>query len=545
MTNAPATVYATFAASAARWADSDFLLVPASACKAYATGDLHFTYTEALERIEALRERYRAAGIEPGGPGVRVALALENRPAYFFHWFALNGLGVSVVPISPDYRVPEIAYLIRHSEAVLVVAIASRIPDIAAAVASIDRAIPVIDEATLHADLPRLPLDPGNGRPDRRTECALLYTSGTTGQPKGCLLSNDYFLHAGERYLTRGGYVQITPGAARVLTPLPLFHMNAMGGTAIGMTMAGGCVIQLDRFHPRTWWSDVAATRATGIHYLGVMPAILLALPEAPEERAHQVRYGSGANVEPGDHAAFEARFGFPLLEGWAMTETGSAGSINADAEPRHVGTRCFGRPRAALEIRIVDDAGRDVPDGQPGELWVRRSGPDPARGFFSGYLNDPEATAAGWAGGWWHTGDAVRQGPDGSLHFVDRLKNVIRRSGENIAALEVETMLLRHPDIAQVAVTPVPDETRGEEVFACIVPTDGAARDEPAAQAIVQWCLRQMAYYKAPGWVAFVDQLPITATQKLQRGALRELAAKLLHEGRCCDLRASKKRTA
>lgn len=229
------------------------------------------------------------------------------------------------------------------------------------------------------------------------------------------------------------------------------------------------------------------------------------------------------------------------------MTETGSSGSISADAEPRHVGMRCFGRPRAEVEVRLVDEHGNDVPEGSPGELWVRRAGPNPALGFFSGYLKDPEATAAGWADGWWHTGDVVRRGPDGSLFFVDRRKNVIRRSGENISALEVETVLLRHPDIAQVAVTAVADPVRGEEVLACIVTRDSASGAQGNtmndARGIVEWCLGEMAYFKAPGWIAFVDALPLTATQKVKRGDLKAFAGSLMDNGDCLDMRVMKRR--
>ena len=339
--------------------------------------------------------------------------------------------------------------------------------------------------------------------------------------------------------------MRVDVGKARVLTPLPLFHMNAMGGSTMGMVTTGGCVIQLDRFHPRTWWRDVAATRATGVHYLGVMPAILLKLPEAPEEREHCVFYGTGANVEPEHHAAFEKRFGFPLIEGWAMTETGSSSAISADHEPRHVGTRCFGRPSAEVEIRLVDEQGKDVPEGAPGELLVRRAGANPTQGFFSGYLKDPEATAAGWAGGWWHSGDMVQRGPDGALHFVDRKKNVIRRGGENISALDVETVLLRHPVVAQVAVSAVHDELRGEEVIAFVVTGASAPRDEAAARAIAEWALAEMAYYKVPGWIAFVDALPVTATQKIQRGELRALAERAMQAPGCHDVRSLKKRVA
>jgi acyl-coenzyme A synthetase/AMP-(fatty) acid ligase len=274
-----------------------------------------------------------------------------------------------------------------------------------------------------------------------------------------------------------------------------------------------------------------------------VMPAILLALPEALNERDHAVRYGTGANVEPKHHAPFEARFGFPLIEAWAMTETGSAIGIGAEEEPRHVGTRCFGRVPATAELRLVDDAGDDVVAGQPGEMLVRRAGPNPRLGFFSGYLKDEKATEEGWAGGWWHTGDMARAGPDGCLHFVDRKKNVIRRSGENISALEVEEILRSCPDVQDVAVTAAYDEMRGDEVVACIVCAAGAGADAPAAARIVQWMLRRAAYYKAPGWVAFVAAVPTTATQKIDRAGLKQVAAGLLEEGRCFDTRALKRR--
>jgi acyl-CoA synthetase (AMP-forming)/AMP-acid ligase II len=170
----------------------------------------------------------------------------------------------------------------------------------------------------------------------------------------------------------------------------------------------------------------------------------------------------------------------------------------------------------------------------QPGELLVRHAGSEPRYGFFREYLKDAEATAAAWQGGWFHTGDVVRRGADGSLHFVDRKKNVIRRSGENISAVEVESVLMQHPSIRQVAVAPAPDPVRGDEVFACVVSEgpapDAAARKQIAAD-IVAWCLSRLAYYKAPGYVAFVAAVPLTSTQKIQRGALKERLTQLTAE--------------
>ena len=184
----------------------------------------------------------------------------------------------------------------------------------------------------------------------------------------------------------------------------------------------------------------------------------------------------------------------------------------------RQVGTRAFGRAVPGIDVRVVDDADRDVPDGTPGEMVLRHSAAMPRRGCFSGYLKDEAATEAGWRGGWFHTGDTVKRSPDGMLHFVDRKKHIIRRSGENIAAAEVEAILLTHPDVRQAAVMAVKDEVREEEVLACIVPMPGAAGGAALAAALFEHCNARLAYFKAPGWVLFLDRLPTTGTQKVQK---------------------------
>ena len=329
--------------------------------------------------------------------------------------------------------------------------------------------------------------------------------------------------------------------AETVLTPLPMFHMNALGCTVVGMILTGGTVVPLDRFHPRSWWEDVAVSRATIVHYLGVMPAILLAQPPGPYDRAHHVRFGYGANANPKDHAAFEARFGFPLVEAWAMTETGAGAVTSTAGGPRHVGQRCIGRAAPDMDYRIVDDEGADVARGAAGELLVRQKGSDPRRGFFTEYLKDEAATGEAWDGGWFHTGDVVSEGADRSLFFVDRKKNIVRRSGENIAVIEVEGVLANLDGIAGVAVAPVPDETRGEEVFALIVPRDPPRDTRAAAEAIARACAERLAYFKVPAHIAFVDAIPITATQKLQRGTIKALAAAAVGAPGTIDLRAFK----
>ena len=227
------------------------------------------------------------------------------------------------------------------------------------------------------------------------------------------------------------------------------------------------------------------------------------------------------------------------------MTETGAAACVMANHEPRHVGTSCFGKPESFVQVRLVDDEGRDVAAGTPGELLVRSSGADPRRYFFTEYLKDPAATGEAWAGGWFHTGDMVRADEQGCLYFVDRKKNVIRRSGENISAVEVESVLNQHPAVRASAVAATPDQVRGDEVLACIITRDAVppAGREALARSIVQHALDNLAYYKAPGYVAFVDEVPLTPSQKIQRGQLRELALSLPSQACCIDTRGMKKR--
>ncbi|MBS0611677.1 MAG: AMP-binding protein [Proteobacteria bacterium] len=546
----PTTVYEVFAHSLARSPDAPFLFVEPVTAKTYGIASQTLSYGAAAERIGELKQKFQAAGY---GPGHRVGLLLANRPSFFLHWFALNALGVSVVPISTEMRRAEWAYLIGHSGMCLAVCLADRVTDLTDAAGDARRefadATPqfaaVVEE--LEVGLPRAPAVACAPASPLDRECALLYTSGTTGRPKGCRLSNAYFLNCGRWYTGVGGLCEVRPGRERVITPLPLSHMNAMAVSAMMAVTSGGCIVQLDRFHPGSWWQSVRDSGATIVHYLGVMPAMLLAAAPDEKDRAHAVRFGFGAGVDPAHHAVFEQRFGFPLLEAWAMTETGSAATVIANREPRHVGTKCFGRAESFMELRLVDEQGVDVPAGQPGELLVRSAGTDPRRHFFSGYLKDEAATEQAWEGDWFHTGDVVRQDKDGYLYFVDRRKNVIRRSGENISAVEVESVLNRHPAVRASGVAGTPDPLRGDEVLACIVTHQSVPIERRAALAaeIVAHALSQLAYYKAPGYVAFVDALPLTSSQKIQRAALKEMAAALPSQAHCVDVRGLKKRTA
>ena len=521
-----ATVYEKFCETARAHPDRPFLNVIPITAKAYNIDAGEISYNALYSRVEKRKERYAEKKYSKGR---RVGLLLENRPVFFEHWFALNGLGVSVVPINPDLRISELSYVLDHSEQCLCVAIEGRHAELKQACPDLIVIGP--------DDMP--PAAPANCVVED-DEAALLYTSGTTAQPKGCVLSNEYYLMCGDWYYSVDGLCALSGDGERMLTPLPLFHMNAMACSVMGMISVGGCLSVLDRFHPSTWWQDVRDARASIIHYLGVMPAILMNMPESRNDKANTVRFGFGAGVDRALHAPFEERFGFPLIEAWAMTETGNGAVVAASQEPRHVGTNCFGKPASSVDARIVDASDEDVARGEEGELLVRHAGSNSQKGFFTRYLKNPEATAQAWAGGWFHTGDVVRENPDGTLVFIDRKKNVIRRSGENIAAVEVESILNKHPAVDASAVAAVPDPLRGDEVFACIVKSADISAEE-----LMKWCLAQLAYYKAPGYVAFVDALPVTATNKLNRGKLADLVRELHGTGDALDTRYLKKRDA
>ena len=539
MTSNPATlhlgtsVFQAFQDAVRAHGDRPMLHLVEDTARRYGQQPGTVTYADAQGRVGPLIAAYRRLGLEPGS---RVALGLDNRPEFFYHWLALNALRTSVAPLNPHWQSGELEYVLEHSDARVAVALPDRVQAIREAAPADCRILACDGPWTAQGD---------DGSPAERPvggdECALLYTSGTTGRPKGCMLDNDYFLSTGAWYRDLGGYCTLDPGADRLITPLPMHHMNAMATSTMAMLMSGGCIVPIDRFHPRNWWASVRESGATIMHYLGVMPAMLMNLSPTPADRDHRIRFGFGAGLSGELHAAFEKRFGIPLIEAWAMTETGCSVAVAAQEEPRKLGTGCIGRPPAHLDYRIVDDGGRDAAPGQPGELLVRRAGENPRQGLFRGYLKDAAATGEAWAGGYFHTGDLVYLDADGLLHFVDRKKNVIRRSGENISAVEVEETLIEHPGVISAAVTAVPDEVRGDEVFACVI-VDGEAGSWPdAANGIVRHCLDRLAYFKAPGYLARCDELPLTATEKIQRAALKDLAAERLAAGEYIDTRALK----
>ena len=539
------TIASVLRSAADAYGDLPLLAVPANAQRDYCQAGFELSYRDMALAVSELAQGYQEAGY---GLGHRMGLFLDNQPAHFLHKLALNSIGACCVPINPDYRSAELGYLIDHARLDLVVALPSRLPALEQALQTTTHqpAIALIDHGqgeqmqAIHAVLK--PAFQSAARPvsagvlDANTPSSILYTSGTTGRPKGCVLSHRYEIAAGAWYATRGHLAQIREGQERLYNPLPQFHVNASILSFFCMMLTGGCQVQAERFQPSRWWTEVSESGATIVHYLGVIVPMLLNQPASDAERAHKVRFGFGAGVEPELHARFEQRFGFPLLEIWGMTEIVRV--LVDNESTRQVGTRAFGRSMPGLEVRVADHLGQEVAPGDVGEMLVRHSEAQPRKDFFNGYLDDPVATEQAWAGGWFHTGDMVTQDATGMLHFVDRQKNIIRRAGENIAAAEV------------AAVMAVPDELREQEVLACIVlksEVSTSNADElfsDAAREIFGFCLDRLAYYKAPGWIIFRNEIPTTGTQKIQKHRIFEAGTDPRADPHAIDLRGLKKRS-
>lgn len=533
----PRSMYDLFESRAVAHPDYPFLAVPPRMSAEWGVPE-ELSYGEALTRIDAIAEAFSARGY---GAGDVIALALESRPEQFLVYLALNSIGACAVPINTELSTNEIGHVLRHSGSTGIIALPEVGDQLREAAHSNGVEVPVstAGAAGLRASDPartRLPkVEDARHRP-----IAILYTSGTSGTPKGCVITNAYALKSGKAYGSPEPALTLRPGVDRVLNPLPMFHMNTLMMTAGGVIDRGACLIVPGRFSLRNWWEDVRATRATRIHYLGLMIPALLTLPESPHDIEHQVVSAFGAGVDEHARLEFEKRYGIPLVEVWGMTETGRG--LYATSEALGLGNHVCGRPQAGVEARIEREDGTIAPDGEAGELVVRDASENPRDGFFSGYLGDPEETENAWRGGWFHTGDVFTRDGSGIYTFIDRRKNIVRRSGENISSAEVEAALIADDRIAHVAVVPILDSMRGEEVLACVVPwkTEGTP---DVARAIVRAARERIAHFKIPGWIRFVDELPTTSTQKVLKHLLvpdefdERVPPPYLHD--CRDLKA------
>ena len=508
------TIFKSFEDICRKTPSAPFLISPSRNQKGMTT----FSYQETFEKANKISTIFLDNGY---GNNLRVATLLGSTPAHYIVKLALNKIGVSVVPINPDYSPDETAYLLADSGSVLAICTEHYMKQLKTAIAYKDLSVPIVTYDEIETIQTLKPLSDLGAQVHGKTEASLLYTSGTTGRPKGCILSHEYELMCGEVYANIGTPISLSFGKDKILNPLPSYHINAGIVTFFAAMLTGNSLIQPERFSISSWWEDINETEATIFHYLGVIIAVLLSDQSATKASLGKLRVGFGAGVEPALHQEFETRFGIPLIECWGMTEMCRV--LYNNEEPRQIHTRAMGRPREDLQVKVVDESDQEVEIGRPGEMVVRHSEKTPRAGAFSGYLNKEKETEEAWKNGWFHTGDTVTMDETGMLYFVDRAKNIIRRAGENIAAAEVENCLFEIEIVSKIACIAVKDDIREEEVMACVVLEDGKKESKEVAEILFNHALEKMAYFKAPGYILFMDDLPVTGTQKVVKHKIFE----------------------
>ncbi len=480
--------------------------------------DTRLTYRQFHDAARRTAAFYLGLGV---GPGDRVCLFLPNGPEILLSWFGLSLIGAVAVPINTAYRRDELAFILRDAGAAVLVAHAD-LAETAAAAVDLAPAIAtriVVGETETEGWRSFADLFDGSAPPDSLPDIspddpsALVYTSGTTGDPKGVMITHEMYVAAGQ------GYARWTRATQddRFFTCLPYYHANAQYYSTMGTLAAGATLIVADRFSASRFWGQVRSSRATIVNFIGMMLSVLLKQPASDSDRDNDVRlfYGTPA-FAPEVLRTFEARFGVAVLIGFAMTEAcyGTIEPLGGERRPFSCGTRRqHPDPLFHNDIRIVDAHGQEVPPDTPGEIVIRNPAITP------GYWANQEKTAEALRDGWLHTGDMARMDADGFLYFVDRKKDIIRRRGENISSQEVEAVLKRHPAVLDAAVLAVPSELGEDEVKAYIVPVEGA---DPDPAVLVAWCAENLARFKVPRYVEFRDSFPRTPSLRVRKEVLR-----------------------
>jgi crotonobetaine/carnitine-CoA ligase len=494
------------------------------------------TYGEFEERVNATASLFQEIGV---GHGDRVCLFMPNCLEYLYCWFGLSSIGAIGVPINTAYKRDETAYILNDAGASALVSdwglvdIAEQAADLAP---SIEHRLLVGEGEgptgwTRFSDaLGSAPSLENASQVSPDDISMLVYTSGTTGNPKGVMVTHKMYVAAGQGF---AHWTQASPGD-RFFTCLPYFHANVQYYSTMGALASGATLVVVDRFSASRFWDQVRAADATVVNFIGMMMPVLAKNAESPTDKENRVRlfYGSPA-FSPEFLAEFQERFGTDIIVGFGMTET-CYGTIEKIGDVRRTGSSGQARqhpdPGFANQVRISDsETGEPLGINAVGEITLTNPAVTP------GYWNNGEQTRQTLRDGWLYTGDLGWLDDDGFLYFVDRKKDIIRRRGENISSQEVEDVIKRHAQVLDCAVIAVPSELGEDEVKAYVALTPGS---DLKPEEVVYWCAERLAYFKVPRYLEMRSELPRTPSLRVRKDLLRQERDDLI-EG-CFDREAA-----
>ncbi len=454
--------------------------------------------------------------------GDRVAVMMPNSLDFPVCWLAILKVGAVMVPVNIRYKENDLRHTLTDSGAKTAVAGAEEAKKIAAVkdncpaleeTITLEEPSPSIDGvACVASEIRDAEESWGIDHLSLRYLANIQYTSGTTGFSKGCMLTHDYWLRLGMLAGSQGDLGEDDVA----LTAQPFYYMDPQWNSVMCM-IAGIPLVILPRFSASTFWQSVKENDVTFFYLLGTMPVYLLKQPPDPEvEKNHRMRLVVCSGIVPQLHATFEERWNVPWREAFGMTETGVDLMVPFE-DDASVGSGAMGKPVATKEARVIDVEGNELPAGKVGQLTVK------GKPMMDGYWNRPEATAETIRDGWLHTGDLVTRDEKGYFHMVGRLKDMIRRSGENISAAEVESVLCEHPKVGAAACVPVPDELRGEEVKAFIQLQNGETGETAPPSELIAFAGEKLADFKLPRYIEYVDSFPLTPSERIAKPVLME----------------------
>jgi crotonobetaine/carnitine-CoA ligase len=480
------------------------------------------TYAELDDRTDRTAAGFAALGLEPGA---HVSLMMQNSIENVEAWFGLQKAGLVEVPVHTASRGEALRYILDHSDAGALVVDELFLPHIAAIADGLpklrrvivnrnepgDEVIDLPARIAVHdlADLydPDAPVPAP--RVERRDTAVVLHSSGTTGPPKGVVLSNDAVVHLTRHLVWLMGY----GSSDRLYTAFPLFHNNAKYTSVAAALEAGGSCVIDRRFPVTSFWEVARDKEITAFNYMGALLMMLHKQPPASGDGDHAVRIAFGAPCPVEIWEGFERRFGVKLVEVYGMTEAPMACENRLD--DRKIGSA--GRESMTYEVRIVDEDDEPVPANMPGEIVVR---PKVEGAIFSGYYRRDADTVEAWRNLWFHTGDRGTMDEDGFLFFLDRMKDCIRRRGENISSWEVESAVNAHDAVLESAAYGVASELSEADVMIAVVRRPGASL---GPGELLDHCQGRMAHFAVPRYVRFMDALPKNASERVEKFKLRE----------------------